>query len=148
MSILTPELKSLIILAGRCALSFSFHTFYIFVKSESWVSLIRKEGVMCDMFCQGTKHYCSFLSFVRIYRVSQTNNLNNCNYSVIYVKRINFHKQIGMYRSRVCEGVASFYCGTPKMNLELLVFVCIAGFEKMEKGKLPHMCFLCFFLLT
>lgn len=133
--------------SGRkiCTSYFSFQTFYICMKSESRVSLIRREGVLCDMFCWGTKHYCSFLSFVRIYRVSQMNNLKNCNYSIIYVKRINLSKQIGMYKATLCEGITSFYWETSRRDLELLVFVRIAGFEKRKSDlELHYMCFLYF----
>lgn len=139
-----PKIEYLIIVAERYVLHFSFQTFYICMKSESRVSLIRREGVLCDMFCWGTKHYCSFLSFVRIYGVSQMNNLKNCNYSIIYVKRIDLSKQIGMYRATLCEGITSFYWETSRRDLELLVLVRIAGLEKRKWLGAPYLCFLYF----
>jgi hypothetical protein len=125
-------------------ISFSFHTFYIFMKSEYWVSLIRKEGVLCDMFCQGTKHYCSFLSFVRIYRVSQMNNLKYCNYSVIYVKWINLHKQIGMYRGRLCEGIMSFYWETSNMTWSFMFLYILQSLKNWESEAASHVLLVCF----
>jgi hypothetical protein len=129
-----PREGSLIILVGRCVLLFPLQTLYIFMKSEPRVS----EGKVCCVIW-GTKHHWRFLSFVRICGVSQVRNLKNCNYSIIYVKRINLSKQIGMCRGRLCEGVKSFYWETSKRGLGAPCFCTYC------RGELLHMCFLCFF---
>lgn len=61
------------------------------------------------------------------------------------LKGINLSKQIGMYRATLCEGITSFYWETSRRDLELLVFVRIAGLEKRKRDLELPTCASCIF---
>lgn len=142
------KVEFIIILIEGCVIIFPIQlTFLIFLKSKFWVSVIRMEGVLCDMFFWGTKNCCRFLSFVRISRVLRMNTLKNCICSIIYVERINSGKLIEMYRSGLCEEHHEFYWKLTRKFWNSLFFVCIAGFEKLRRGVPSLVWFLFFFYL-